>query len=88
MYMCENLENIWSLEQCFREKKNSVSANMMLDIPDDHVMPVGMPNMYTQIKIINRQSNEAVGEANEQGEICVKSAQCFLGYLGEDNKRV
>ena len=25
-----------------------------IDLPDDHVMPVGLPNMYSQIKIINR----------------------------------
>lgn len=60
---------------------------MALDTPDDHVMPVGLPNMYTQIKIVNRQSGDTVGGPDEQGEICIKSAQCFLGYLGEDNNK-
>ena len=71
-----------------REKKNSVASTMAVEVPDDHVMPVGLPNMYTQIKIINRLSNECVSGADEQGEICIKSPQCFIGYLGEDNKDV
>ena len=43
-----------------REKKNSVTAAKLADLPDDHVMPVGLPNMYTQIKIVNRQTGMAV----------------------------
>ena len=39
-----------------REKKNSVTAAKMADSSDDHVMSVGLPNMYTQIKIVNRQT--------------------------------
>ena len=39
-----------------REKKNSVTAAKMVDSSDDHVMPVGLPNMYTMIKIVNRQT--------------------------------
>ena len=31
-----------------------------LELPDDHVMPVGLPNMYTHIKIRSRQSEENV----------------------------
>ena len=59
------------------------------DIPDDHVMPVGLPNMYTVLKIVNRQTNQPVGGAEEQGEICVKSPQNFIGYLGsQENKTV
>ena len=67
-----------------REKKNSVSASKVVDLPDDHVMPVGLPNMYTQIKIINRQTGQPVNGHDEQGEICVKSPQSFLGYLNHD----
>ena len=38
-----------------REKKNSVPGGLKaIDLPDDHVMPVGWTNMYSQIKIINR----------------------------------
>ena len=32
-----------------REKKNSVSGSKLVEMPDDHVMPVGLPNMYTQV---------------------------------------
>eukprot|EP00094_Tigriopus_californicus_P002372 TCALIF_02290-PA protein Name:"Similar to 4cl2 Probable 4-coumarate--CoA ligase 2 (Dictyostelium discoideum)" AED:0.08 eAED:0.08 QI:10/0.81/0.83/0.91/0.90/0.83/12/272/929 len=71
-----------------REKKNSVTTAKALETPNDHVMPVGLPNMYTQIKIISRQSNENVGGHDEQGEICIKSPQTFVGYLNEDNKHL
>ena len=61
----------------------------VLELPDDHVMPVGLPNMYTQIKITNRQSGDPVGGPEEQGEICVRSPQNFVGYLHcPDNKTV
>ena len=34
-----------------REKKNSVPGGIKhIDLPDDHVMPVGLPNMYSQVK--------------------------------------
>jgi hypothetical protein len=36
-----------------REKKNSVSGSKLVEMPDDHVMPVGLPNMYTQVWITN-----------------------------------
>ena len=68
-----------------REKKNSVPGGIKaIDLPDDHIMPVGLPNMYTQIKIVNRLTDEPVQGPDEQGEICVKSPQCFKGYLNED----
>lgn len=38
---------------------------------------------FLQIKIISRQTGLPVGGPDEQGEICVKSPQCFLGYLGK-----
>ena len=61
----------------------------VLEIPDDHLMPLGLPNMYTQIKIVNRQTNEPVGGADEQREICVRSPQNFIGYFGNAfNNRV
>ena len=59
-----------------------MSAVKVLDLPDDHVMAVGLPNMYTMVKIINRQTNELVASPEEQGEICIKSPQNFIGYLG------
>ena len=31
-------------------------------------------------------SGQAVGGPDEQGEICVKSPQCFIGYLNKDEK--
>ncbi len=31
-----------------------------LEVPDDHVMPVGLPNMYSLVKINDRQGNEPV----------------------------
>ena len=69
-----------------REKKNSVPGGIKaIDLPDDHVMPVGLPNMYTQVKIINRQTGENVQGPDEQGEICIKSPQCFKGYLNTDH---
>ena len=48
-------------------------------------MPVGLPNMYTQIKIKNRLADEPVQGPDEQGEICIKSPQCFKGYLNDDS---
>ena len=39
-----------------REKKNSVTASKLATQDDDHVIPVGLPNMYSQIKIVNRQT--------------------------------
>jgi len=72
-----------------REKKNSVQGGIKhIDLPDDHVMPVGLPNMYSQIKIINRITSEAVEGPDEQGEICVKSPQCFKGYLNANNSQI
>ena len=67
-----------------REKKTSVPGGMKpIDLPDDHIMPVGLPNMYTQIKIINRQTSDLVQGPDEHGEICIKSPQCFQGYLDQ-----
>ena len=67
-----------------REKKNSVPGGIKaIDLPDDHIMPVGLPNMYTQVKIKNRLTSEPVQGPDEQGEICVKSPQCFKGYLND-----
>ena len=67
------------------QKKSSVSAGKshVLELPDDHVMPVGLPNMYSQIKIINRQTGQPVNGHDEQGEICIKSPQLFIGYLNQ-----
>jgi len=71
-----------------REKKNSVPGGLKaIDLPDDHVMPVGWTNMYSQIKIINRQTETNVEGPDENGEICIKSPQCFKGYLNTDHKK-
>jgi len=32
-----------------REKKNSVSGSKLVELPDDHVIPLGLPNMYSQV---------------------------------------
>ena len=37
-----------------REKKNSVSGSKLVEMPDDHVMPVGLPNMYTQVTNLSK----------------------------------
>ena len=51
-----------------REKKISVAATQLgSDLPDDHVLPVGLPNMFSQIKIINRQTGKYV---NSIGALC------------------
>ena len=36
-----------------------------MEVPDDHVIPVGLPNMYTHVKIRCRQSDENVGGPGE-----------------------
>ena len=56
-----NINYLVIIKLTYREKKNSVSAAMAsLELPDDHVMPVGLPNMYTHIKIRSRQCDENV----------------------------
>ena len=40
------------------------------------------------MEIINRQTSEAVEGPDEQGEICVKSPQCFKGYLNANNSQI
>jgi len=54
------------------------------EVPDDHLMPVGLPNMWTSFKVVDRQSGLPVGGPDLHGELCVKSPQVMLGYLGED----
>ena len=40
-----------------KEKKNSVSGGIKhIDLPDDHIMPVGLPNMYSQVNLNPRPS--------------------------------
>ena len=43
------------------------------------------PFIYSQIKVKNRLSGDAVSGPEEQGEICIKSPQNFLGYLNALN---
>ena len=47
-----------------REKKNSVSGSKLVEMPDDHVMPVGLPNMYTQVKALFHSHIEAIVNFN------------------------
>ena len=51
-------------------------------VPDDHLMPVGLPNMWTSFKIIDRITASPAGP-DLQGELCVKTAQISCGYLGQ-----
>ena len=44
--------------------------------------------MYTQVKIVNRLTDEPVQGPDEQGEICIKSPQCFKGYLNENDAKI
>ncbi|XP_040580808.1 probable 4-coumarate--CoA ligase 1 isoform X2 [Lepeophtheirus salmonis] len=67
-----------------REKKNSIASSKAADVPDDHIIPMGLPNMYSMIKIISRQDGNPVDGPDQQGEICVKSPQCMLGYLNKE----
>ena len=42
----------------------------------------------TARKLVSRDNDfvpSGTGSADEQGEICVKSPQCFTGYLGTDS---
>lgn len=50
-------------------------------VPDDHVMPVGLPNMWTSFKIIDRVTESPVSGPDLQGEICIKTCQMSPGYL-------
>ena len=65
-----------------------LQKTFLTDLPDDHIMPVGLPNMYTQVKIVNRLTDEPVQGPDEQGEICIKSPQCFKGYLNENDAKI
>ena len=51
-------------------------------VPDDHLMPVGLPNMWTSFKIIDRITASPVAGPDMQGELCVKTPQLSSGYLG------
>jgi len=53
-------------------------------VPDDHLMPLGFPNMWTSFKVVDRQTGQPVSGPDSQGELCVKTCQLLPGYLGED----
>jgi len=53
-------------------------------VPDDHLMPVGFPNMWTSFKVVDRQSGQPVTGPDMQGELCVKTCQLLPSYLGQD----
>ena len=53
-------------------------------VPDDHLMPVGLPNMWTSFKIIDRITSSPVAGPDLQGELCVKTCQLSPGYLGHE----
>jgi len=50
-------------------------------VPDDHLMPLGLPNMWTSFKIIDRITGQPVSGPDLQGEICIKTCQMSPGYL-------
>jgi len=50
-------------------------------VPDDHLMPLGLPNMWTSFKVIDRITGQPVTGPDLQGEICIKTCQLFPGYL-------
>merc|ERR1712110_639541 len=54
-----------------------------VEVPDDHLMPLGLPNMWTSFKVVDRLSGQPVCGPDTQGELCVKTPQLFLGYRGE-----
>ena len=54
-----------------------------VEVPDDHLMPLGLPNMWTSFKVVDRLSGQPVCGPDTQGELCVKTPQLFLGYKGE-----
>ena len=37
-----------------------------VDVPDDHLMPVGLPNMWSVFKIIDRVSGDPVSGPDSQ----------------------
>merc|ERR1712013_71519 len=53
-------------------------------VPDDHLMPVGFPNMWTSFKVVDRQTGQPVTGPDLQGELCVKTCQLLPGYLGQE----
>ena len=62
------------------EKSRGVGG---VEVPDDHLMPLGLPNMWTSFKVVDRLSGQPVCGPDTQGELCVKTPQLFLGYRGE-----
>jgi len=62
------------------EKNRGVGG---VEVPDDHLMPLGLPNMWTSFKVVDRLSGQPVCGPDTQGELCVKTPQLFLGYKGE-----
>ena len=61
------------------EKSRGVGG---VEVPDDHLMPLGLPNMWTSFKVVDRLSGQPVCGPDTQGELCVKTPQLFLGYKG------
>merc|ERR1719369_1760013 len=57
-------------------------------VPDDHLMPVGLPNMWTSFKVIDRQTSQPVSGPDLQGELCVKTCQLLPGYLGQEETKI
>jgi len=53
-------------------------------VPDDHLMPVGLPNMWTSFKVVDRQTGKPVSGPDLQGELCVKTSQLLPEYLGQE----
>jgi len=57
-------------------------------LPDDHLMPLGLPNMWTSFKVVDRLSGQPVCGPDTQGELCVRTPQLLLSYRGEQEEVV
>jgi acyl-coenzyme A synthetase/AMP-(fatty) acid ligase len=68
-----------------RFDKSGVTLNK---VPDDHLMPLGFPNMWTSFKVVDRQTGQPVSGPDLQGELCVKTCQLLPGYLGQEEPLV
>lgn len=53
-----------------------------VEVPDDHQLVVGLPNMWTVVKVVDRVSGNPVTGPDVQGELCVKTCQLMCGYRG------
>lgn len=55
------------------------------DIPDEQPLPIGYPCRNTDIIILD-DNNQAVREANVEGELCVRGTSLAMGYYNNPEK--